>query len=195
MRKAIIMIAILALGLYTGAAFAATDTVTVNATVGSGTYTVAITEAAIDFGTILPAEGDHRFSAGPMTVTYFAANSPWTIRVYTDNSPATLDAEKAGLVGADTTTFVPLKVWNANFGGGVTMPDPELDANWEGSSPVWLRVPEKLEHTSDPYTWRRLCQTGAELEAAGFENYLGIDVAGVKAQAYSTTLTVEIINQ
>lgn len=195
-------------GLSAGIALAAvSDTVGITATVGTGVSSVAVTEDTVAFGAISGTEVDHRHSAGPMTVTYFAANDAWTIRTFTTNDvDGTPEPEKAGLVGADTTTFVPLKVWNANFGPGPTMPDPENDLYWLGDpdatpdpiEAVWLRIPEQDEHVdspADPTTWRRLTYNGAELNPAGFENYLGVDVQGVKTQTYSTTLTVEIIHQ
>ncbi|PIU41207.1 MAG: hypothetical protein COS99_06645 [Candidatus Omnitrophica bacterium CG07_land_8_20_14_0_80_42_15] len=199
MRNALKIIAVLVLGVacVASAAFAATsDTVSVTATVGAGTSSVAITQTAIAFGTVAGTQTNHRFHAGPMTVTYYAGTDAWTIRTFTDNSPLNgAEPEKAGLKGADGTTYMPLKAWNANFGGTGIPPNEESDANWAGADAVWLRIPEKDEHTTDPGTWRRLCYKGAELAPGGFANYLGIDVSSVKAQAYTTTLTVEIINQ
>lgn len=200
MKKTLIVLGLLA--LCAGPAFAATfDTVQVNAEITEGTSSVTIAEATLNFGSHAGTAADHRFSAGPMTVSYFAAAPAWTIRAYTDNSSGGgAEPEKAGLKGLDGTTFIPLKLWNANYGPDATMPDPENDLYWVGTTtplvdPVWLRIPEKDEQTPDPFTWRRLCGNGTELDAAGFENYLAIDVQSVKAQTYSTTLTVEIIHQ
>lgn len=194
MKKQLCIITLLILaifGWHTSVALAATsDTVTVDAIVAEGTSSVEISETAIDFGSVVAGKAAHRFGAGPMTVSYFAANPAWTIRVYTDNSPGGgAEPEKAGLVGADLTTYVPLKIYNVNYGPSGDLED---DAYW---TTTVLRIPEKDEHTADPYTWRRLCYTGAELDPAGFENWLAFDAQGVKAQAYSTTLTVEIIHQ
>ena len=287
MRRAVLIIAILSLVgvLCAAASFAATNaTVNITATVAPGTNSVSITQASLGFGNVTPAQTAHRFSGGPMTVTYFAANSPWTIRAYTNNhpgaeTPPATDGDFAGLKGADNTSYVPLKIWNANFGGGgigsgtrivaadetwtsgvygyslvtiqsgVTLttsgtvsvagpivgpgtltingkltvpsvsvghvnvgaggtlvigpppiyPDPEIDLNWIGTPPdyndvKWGRIPEKDEQTLNPFTWRILAKTGGELPSP-FANYLAFDAQGAKPQAYSTTLTVEIINQ
>ena len=204
MKRTIMIATVIIIGICAAAAgnlFAATfDTIEISATIAAGTSSVAITEATIAFGTLTGSETDHRFSAGPMSVSYFAASSPWTIRVFTDNSPGSgKEPEKAGFKGADGTTFVPLKVWNANYGPSGSMPDPEVDLNWIGTAPAyddvrWLRIPEKDEHTADPYSWRRLAYNGAELPSP-FVNYLGVDAQGAKPQAYTTTLTIEIINQ
>jgi len=204
--KRIMMITLIMLGVFglaTGIAFAATsDSFLVSATVATGTSTLDVTEATMAFGTLTGTPAAHRFAtAAGFTVNYYAANSPWTIRVYSNNHPGVdlVEGAFAGLKGADTTTYVPLKVWCPNYGGTGTPPDPKVDLNWIGTAPTyadarWLRIPELDEQTTVPTTWRRLAYTGAEL-ATGFANFLGVDVEGVKAQAYTTTLTVEIINQ
>jgi len=227
-------------------AYAATsDTVVVNATVAEGTSSVEIVEAGpINFGTITGTQGTHRFTAGPMTVAYFAANDAWTVRVYTDNSPGGgAEPEKAGLVGGavGSEVYVPLKIWNGNYGPTASLPDVGNSYFWAGydfnddgdkndvltsgtysevtlgfdingdgdatdtitatavdplsEEAVYLRIVEKDEHTSNPLSWRRLTYAGAELEETGFENTLGVDVQGVAAQAYTTTLNVDIIHE
>ena len=73
----------------------------------------------------------------------------------------------------------------------------ELDPVKEEQRVGWFRIPEDDEHTADKYTWRRLIFHDAERNAAvppPFTSYLAIDAAGTKAQAYSTTLTVQILN-
>ena len=199
MKRIISLMIVAIFALQTGLAYAATsDTVNVLATVGAGTSFVDILNSAdITFGTVNPTGTDHRFEATTaMSLDYFAANSPWTIRVWTANSPG-VDPDEgaaAGLQGADGVTYMPLKVWNVNFGPLATKPDPEVDATWNSPDEGWARIPEQDEHTSNPLTWRRLTYTGAEITAP-FDNYLAIDAAGKVAQAYSTILTVEIINQ
>jgi len=63
--------------------------------------------------------------------------------------------------------------------------------------PVWLRVPDVNEMIpGNPFTWRRLTYSGAELDAAGFPVFFAIDVTGISPQAYRTiTLTFQIINE
>jgi hypothetical protein len=207
MKRIISLVVMAIFALHTGLAYAAlSDTVNVTATVGTGVSFVDILNTVdIAFGSVTPSDTDHRFmAASAMQVSYFAANSPWTIRVYTDNSPGddspTPEGAFAGLEGADGVSYMPLKVWNVNFGPGPTVPDPEVDATWSSPTEGWARIPEKDEHVdgptppADPFTWRRLTYTGAEI-ATPFDNNLATDAAGAVAQAYSTTLTVEIINQ
>ena len=206
-RDMLLVAALLTIVFCAGLAFAATsDTVSVNASVALGTSNLDIIQTTLGFGTVTPKQADHRFAAGPITVTYFAANSPWTIRAYTNNhpgaeTPPATDAQFAGLKGADGTSYMALKIWNINFGGtrvgGLPYPDPELSQNWSygtTTSPVWLRIPEKDEHTAVPSTWRMLAKAGAGLPSPFF-NYVAFDAQGVKPQAYSTILYVEIINQ
>ncbi|NQU74043.1 MAG: hypothetical protein HQ547_04990 [Candidatus Omnitrophica bacterium] len=251
MRKIIITLLVMGIvGWYAGAALAdVTDTINVTATVQTGTSTVNIDEASVAFGSISGTVGNHRFTAGPMTIDYFAANDAWTIRVSTNNHPGDDGLDEglyAGLEGVvDDTQYAALKVWNGNYGPTASQPDEDndyffagydfngdtdkedtitdgtisevalgFDVNGDGDAldvglgtvgtPVteagfWLRIVEQDEHDDgppgDPYTWRRLTYAGAELDAAGFENYLGVDVQGVAPQAYATTLTVEIIHQ
>jgi hypothetical protein len=63
--------------------------------------------------------------------------------------------------------------------------------------PVWLRVPDVNEMIpGNPFTWRRLAYSGAELEATGFPVFFAIDVTGISPQQYrTTTLTFQIINE
>jgi hypothetical protein len=63
--------------------------------------------------------------------------------------------------------------------------------------PVWLRVPDMAEMIGgQPYTWRRLCYAGADLDPDGFPVFFGIDVFRKPPQVYSTAvLTFQIINE
>lgn len=72
--------------------------------------------------------------------------------------------------------------------GTSTEPVPE--------EPVWLRVPDDSDMTGNPFTWRRLCYAGKELDMSGFPVFFAIDVTGILPQDYqTTTLTFQIINE
>ena len=83
--------------------------------------------------------------------------------------------------GNGTTTDIGL--------GTVLQPVPE--------DPIWLRAPDTNDMVSgNPFTWRRLVYSGAELNADGFPVFLAVDVTGVTPQEYKTTaLTFQIINE
>ena len=63
--------------------------------------------------------------------------------------------------------------------------------------PSWLRVPDYNDMVSgNPFTWRRLVYSGAELNSDGFPVFLAVDVTGVTPQEYRTAaLTFQIINE
>ena len=200
-KRLLIMLMVIGMLISCTAAAFADDKVSilVEATIGEGTSEVTITNAeGLAFGTVIPTSGNHRFVAGtasaadpkpayPMTVTYFAANDAWQVRCYTDNASG-----GAGLIGADGTALV-LKLWNGNNGPTPAMPDPEIDLNWKGDGvdgPYWSYI-DDMEGTP-----KVLCAAGiTALDPNGFDNYLAIDAAQAKAQAYSATLYVDIINQ
>jgi len=184
-----LLITVLAIGIlvwHVGSAYAATsDNIDVTLTIAAGTSMVDITNGAdIAFGEVNPLPDDHRFVATTaMNVIYFAANDAWQVRCYTDNASG-----DAGLIGANGAALV-LKLWNVNRGPGATVPDPEVDTNWTGADPYWSYIDDK------DGTPAVLCESGgSELDPNGFDNYLAIDAQGAKAQAYSATLYVDIIN-
>lgn len=158
---------------------------------GNTAATVDVPAAEYPFGEILPAVDNHRFKIGPIPVSYAGYSTPWTIRIWTNNGGT------AGLRGADGVTYIPLKVWCANYGPTASVPDEENDAYWINNETGWFRVPEYSE--MDPgnvYSWRRLSWgPGGELTNP-FNIYLAIDVADATTQYYQTnTLTVEYINE
>jgi hypothetical protein len=218
--------------------------------------TLDVTPGSVAFGSVAPTVSNHRFQAPLITppainITYGGYNTPWTIRVWTDNSPGNgAEPEKAGLKGADGTTYIPMKVWCVNYGPAAHEmppgPDEENDFFWGGydfngdidkedvltsgtyveatlgfdingdgdtldtiqptpaqplyEGPSWLRIPEKDEmDNGNRFTWRRLAWNdglGSDAGLGGnFDSWLGIDIAGAVAQSYSTTVTIEYINQ
>lgn len=195
-RIFVILVALSILGWNAGVALAdLQDSVGVTATVSEGISMVDISQSDLAFGTVSGTVDDHRFSTGPMTVSYFAAAGAWKLTIMTNNDPGTGDPEKAGLVGDDGTTYRTLKVWCANYGPEATMPDPEDDAYWVDNATGWYRIPEVQEVLMNPLAERKLCYAGAELDAVGFDCYLAFDAQGLKAQGYSTTAYVMIIHE
>jgi hypothetical protein len=100
-----------------------------------------VTPSSVDFGgTVTGSPADHRFQNDPSStirIRYGGLGTPWTVRMWTDNSPGGgAEPEKAGLGGADGTTYIPLKVWCENFGPSAFTPpqgpDEENDYFWRG---------------------------------------------------------------
>jgi len=95
-------------------------------------------DADIEFGSISGISSNHRFQTDAVNITYGGFDTPWTVRVWTDNSPGNgEEPEKAGLRGKqDTGVYVPLKIWCENYGPGAFGPPPgpdeENDFFWEG---------------------------------------------------------------
>ncbi len=226
------------------AAFAGTTaTVTVSITVLQGQSSIAVDTTAVAFGSVSGSVSAHRFISSAVKVSYFAANNPWTIRVYTANP-----GNVPGLIGVtDSTKSIPLKTWCDNYGprldplghapdvnnkyfwagydfngngtktdlitdGSISEVALGFDVNGNGiatdtglgtaanpvpEDPIWMRVPDQTEQiVGNPYTWRRLTYSGAELDSTGFPVYFGVDVSGVTPQDYkTTTLTFQIINE
>lgn len=96
-----------------------TAVVQVTATVLEGQNSISVDVSLVDFGGVSGSVSNRRFVAGPVRVTYFGATRPWTIRIWTNNNPSAPQAEAsqyAGLKGADGATYLPLKVWDDNYG-------------------------------------------------------------------------------
>jgi hypothetical protein len=78
----------------------------------AGESSLSVDTSLVDFGSVSGSVNNRRFTAGPVTVSYFAASSPWTIRVYTANP-----GDVVGLIGVtDANINIPLKVWCDNYG-------------------------------------------------------------------------------
>ena len=159
-----------------------------------GAVNISVPQSSYSFGTLYPSASDRRFRIGPIPVTFGGIGAPWTIRIWTNNGGG---SDHAGLKGADNVTYIPLKVWCANYGPGPDVPDEEIDTYWVGNTVGWFRIPEYSEmDPGNKFTWRRLCWgPGAELTNP-FNFYLAIEAAGKPGQAYqTTTLTLDYLNE
>jgi len=161
-------------------------------------------------------------------------DQPFTIRIYTDNAarfegvPHSLrKMSPAGLVSLDGRYTIPLKCWTLNFGPDVqesgwdsTLAGPppvDDDDLWLGppllegrrnlGSAMWVRVPDLVDMTPDPITWRRLIgqdqydnrfasdanPTGDFTLRSPFTLYLATEAGPTSVEgSYATTLVVEL---
>ncbi len=112
-------------------------------------------------------------------------DQPFAIRIYTDNAAryqgipgAIRRISPAGLVSLDGRYAIPLKIWSLNFGPDIQEtgwdaqlagpPPVDDDDFWNGPQPLegvrlesarnpsWARIPDLVDMTSDPSSWRRL---------------------------------------
>ncbi len=161
-------------------------------------------------------------------------DQPFAVRVYTDNAsryrgvPGALHrGSPAGLVSMDGRYAIPLKVWTINFGpdaqetgwdSKIAGPPPvEDDTFWLGptltsgarevEAVAWVRIPDTVEMTANPSSWRRLIgqdpfdtryisdtnPTGDFTLTSPFTIYLATE-GGITAVegAYAATLIVEL---
>lgn len=196
MRKWLFATTIMVTGLFiTASAFAANPTAnsSVDATIAAGTSTISVT-SSLSFGTITPTELDHRKAAGPLTIDFFVATSPWEIYIYSDNGVVTGPGELGGLIGEDGSSLLALKVWTANYGRKTgapndpdcpAAPDADHDDSWE-PGPVgdgWNYVFDKNNGTK-----RELIDQDAQILGT-FDAYLACDAQNMAPQVYGTTVT------
>ncbi|MFH1848337.1 MAG: hypothetical protein ABH825_03875 [Candidatus Omnitrophota bacterium] len=136
-------------------------------TVLPGTSSINIDTNSVDFGSVTGTVGNQRFVAGPVNIDYFAGNSPWAVRVYTDDPDSRL-----GLIGqSDPTYTIPLKAWCDNYGprgnSVGSPPDEENSYFWNGYD--FNQDGDKLDSGNDLTN----TLTGSYSEAA-----LGFDING-----------------
>ena len=91
-----------------------------------------VTPSSIDFGgTIAGSPSNHRFQTAAINIKYGGFGTPWTIRVWTNNSEdGEPEPEKSGMRGkppGDTNLYIPLKIWCSNYGPGSYSPPPGPD--------------------------------------------------------------------
>ncbi len=163
-------------------------------------------------------------------------DQPFSIRIYTNNAtrfrgiPGALRrSSPAGLVSHDGRYVIPLKVWNLNYGPDIQKtgwdailagpPPVDNDDFWIGpplleghrnlGSASWVRVPDLLDMTADPVSWRRLIgqephdtrfvtdsnPTGDITLKNPFTFYLATDAGASAVEGtYSAMLVVELWN-
>ncbi len=163
-------------------------------------------------------------------------DQPFTIRIYTDNAAryegtpnAVRRVSPAGLVSLNGRYVLPLKVWTLNFGPDIQETGwdaplagpPPVDNNdyWLGprllegtrslGSSAWVRIPDLIDMTADPVTWRRLIGQDpddtrfvADSNVTGdftlknpFTFYLATEAGPTAVEgSYAATLIVELWN-
>jgi len=194
MKKLIASIMVLSIAAFsaTNAYAALTDTATVTATINTdGVSSLLILEDTIAFGTITPTGTDHRKAKGPLTVEFFAATSPYHIDIHTTHGVDTGTDNRGGLIGADGTTLLAMKVWTANYGPASFTADPDCAAPDVEDDNYWA------DPAAEPTGWFWIFDTrgatrreliGEDAEITGsFTAYLGIDTQSMKPQAYGYT--------
>lgn len=151
-------------------------TVSVTANVLPGPTSLSVTPDTCGFGAVTAMEADHRFVAtNDITVSYFAANGPWGISIYTTNDPI------VGLVSTNGTDSMLLKFSRPYPTDNVTF-DPELDPQWGGISWTFvLHQSNALALVSDD-----------EDAAATFDFSLGIEAAGAVLGAHESDVIIEL---
>jgi len=115
--------------------------------------------------------------------TQVRKDHPWYMRLYTDNhrryegvtGAIYSSTSPAGLVSTDGKYTIPLKIWCLNYGPSVEdgwdtsllgPPPIKEDLYWkgplldtgqrDGSRANWSRIPDYIDMTADPGTWRKL---------------------------------------
>jgi len=155
--------------------------------IGTATESLKVFPESIHLGS-LPA--GRRMHPLPITVSWsrfrfnrLRLDSPFSIRIYTDNSArfrgipdAIRHPPAAGLISSNGWYTLPLKIYNLNYGPDIQEygwdaalagpPPVDDDDFWKGpplleggrnlGSASWVRVPDISEMTSDPTSWRRL---------------------------------------
>lgn len=180
--KKIVVLAVLC--LVAGGAFAAmTNTVNVGVTVGTGSGSfLTVLPSAVSFGTVNPSPTIRRFKSNILTCEFYAANAPWSIAVTTTNVNDLVGL--VGKVGANNVTL-PMKFWQANFGGG-SNPDPNIQTNWTGASPCFKWV---FDNGTLP---AMTLGSSASEDASPIPFAFAIDAEGAYKTNYSSTVTFEL---
>ncbi|MBI3317553.1 MAG: hypothetical protein HYZ90_00165 [Candidatus Omnitrophica bacterium] len=159
---------------------------------------------------------------------------PFSIRIYTDNAAryrgipgAIRRASPAGLVSRDGRYVIPVKIWDLNYGPDIQEsgwdaplagpPAVDEDDYWIGpplleggrnlGSAAWVRIPDLLDMTANPISWRRLMgqdphdsrfvsdtnRTGDFTLRSPFTFYLATDIGPTAVEGtYSAILIVEL---
>lgn len=172
---------------------AGTASISVSATVGSGTSSISIVQGAINFGdtVLLPIEGDSRYISEAITIKYFAANGPWEIRVYTQDQN---DAQ--GLVSTGSSSTVLLKITPEDKEGGFG--DVKNDDHWSGEDEL-LRFftvldddAKELNTTTPFYAIAASSKNENPSKNDDFKIKFGVDVAGAADEEHKAEVTFDL---
>ena len=173
-----------------------TDTITVRATVGSGTSSISIlSPAVIDFGgqSLAPTAENSRYLSNEVTIDYFAANGPWQIRVYTTNANNVQGLVSTTQGSTSTITFkITPEDRQGEFG------EVSNDDHWSGSDEV-LRFFTVLDddtksESGDPfYAIAASSANENPSKDSDFKVKFGIDVAGAAiGQTHEAIVTFDL---
>ncbi len=163
-------------------------------------------------------------------------DQPFVVRIYTDNAArfhGVRDAlhrlSPAGLVSLDGRFFIPMKLWMLNYGPDIQdtgwdgqlagPPSVDDDDYWIGPELLedrrsvmtasWVRLPDLVDMTGDPVSWRRLIGqdstdsrfvadanvTGDFTLNSPFTVYMATDAGATAVEgSYSANLIVELWN-
>ncbi len=207
--------------------------------IGTETESIQVFPETIQLGPIPPGRAMHPMpisvSWNMFRFDRLRQAQPFCIRVYTDNGtryrgvPGMISRPSpAGLVSSDGRYVIPIKIWNLNYGpdiqetgwdAGLAGPPPVDDDNfWVGppllegrnlGSQGWVRVPDLVDMTAKPTSWRRLIGQDPhdtrfvnDINPAGdftlkkpFTFYVATDAGAAAVEGnYATTLVVELWN-
>jgi hypothetical protein len=176
-------IAVAVISLAAAASFAAmTNSVNVGVTVGagSGSY-LTVLPSAVNFGTVNASPTIRRFKSNIVTCGFYAPNAPWSIAVTTTNVN-----DLVGLVArvGASYTAMPMKFWQANFGG--VNPDPNVQTNWTGAAPCFKWI------FDDGTLPAMTLGSSASQDTSPIPFAFAVDAEGAYRTNYASTVTFEL---
>jgi hypothetical protein len=195
-KSTALLLSFLAIGSFTYAQDAGPeffDTIEVSATVVEGTSSISVeSPAAINFSgqTLVATVDNTRYLSDEVTLSYFAANGPWEIRVYTTNTD-----DLTGLVNADASSTVTLKVTTADRDGNFG--DVTDEDQWGGADDVlrFLRVLDDGTRDDLDNPFFAIIASSANENPSSSSDLkvkFGIDIAGAKAEEHKAVVTFEM---
>ena len=174
-----------------------TGTINVSATVVQGTSSISIVSPTgeVSFSDqLVPTDQNSRYLSEAVTINYFAANGPWEIRVYTQNSEG-----RTGLINAAGSSRVLLKVTPGveNDSGVVEFGDVENNDDWSGSDQnlkffTVLDVGTVDENQNPFFAIAASSKNENPNKNEAFQVKFGIDVAGASTGEHEAEVTFDL---